>query len=264
MKTSFDIVFVVLVYRNTNDLKDFFETFTMVNSKVVVVNSFYDEASETEFATIAKKYNADFLSVPNKGYGAGNNAGIKYTLENYTYKYLVISNADVKIEKLSTSYLEKYNNSIIAPRIINLSGKNQNPNSPYAPTKLEAWLKYIVYKGQHRKMIWLLYAYSRFKKVCFSLTSLFCKKIFSAHGAFVILPYNVIQKLHPLYNEDMFLFYEESHLAKYARERGINTYYESHIVINHKEDGSMKIANINLFDKERQSYEVYYNKWYKK
>ena len=62
---KYDFVFVVLVYRNTRDLKDFFSSLLLSAVKVIVVNSFYDEESECEFKNIAEANNADFLSVPN-------------------------------------------------------------------------------------------------------------------------------------------------------------------------------------------------------
>lgn len=46
---KYDFIFIVLVYRNTKDLKDFFDSYNLANSKVIVVNSFYDKESESDF-----------------------------------------------------------------------------------------------------------------------------------------------------------------------------------------------------------------------
>ena len=73
---KYRVVFVVLVYRNTQDLRDFFKYNDTKDSHTIVVNSYYDEQTENEFKKIASKAEADFISVPNKGYGAGNNAGM--------------------------------------------------------------------------------------------------------------------------------------------------------------------------------------------
>lgn len=122
---KYDFVFVVLVYRNTNDLKDFFYHFCIENSKVIVVNSYYDDDSEKEFNQIADRYSADFISVPNKGYGAGNNVGVKWAIDHYQFDNIVISNADIIIEKMSASDIDpRYIN---APDIKNKKGKQQNP-----------------------------------------------------------------------------------------------------------------------------------------
>ncbi len=264
MKEDYNIIFVVLVYRNLQDLQDFFAHNKAENSHTVVVNSFYDEKSENNFRKIASNNGADFISVPNNGYGAGNNAGVKYVLEHYDFKYLIISNADVIIEKFDFNSLQNHTDCIIAPKIVSINGKKQNPCAPFKPTKAEAYLTYLLYKGNHRKLIWIIFAYSRLKKILFNLIYPMKKNIFSAHGAFVIFPKSVLETLAPLYNEKMFLFKEEAHVAMRARKEGVSTVYLPSIVIKHKEDGSMKVASINVFNMERQSYMEYYNNWFKR
>lgn len=263
MKTKYDIVFVVLVYRNTQDLKDFFAHNNVPNSQTVVVNSFYDETSEAAFKAIAEKYGADFISVPNKGYGAGNNKGCDFAIKNYDFQYLIISNADILIEHLDIKELDRHPDVIMAPQMRNLSGKNQNPSGPFVPFRLQEWLAYKCYKGRHRHLIYFFYAFSRMKKILYYVISRYRKKIFSAHGAFVIIPKNVLQQLHPIYNEEVFLFHEEPHLGFRAKEAGIKTFYVPDILIKHKEDGSMKVASVNEFELMRQSYMTYYKYWYK-
>lgn len=264
MIDRYDIVFVVLVYRNVQDLKDFFAHNQVANSHTVVVNSYYDDNTEKEFRDIAEKNGADFISTPNKGYGAGNNRGCDYALKHFEFRYLIISNADIMIEKLDIEILDLYPNTIMAPQLRNLRGKNQNPSGPFKPSRIEAWMRYKVFKGRHRYLIYALYALSRLNKIIFYCIKAFRKKIFSAHGAFVIFPYNVLKSLHPIYNEEMFLFHEEPHLGCLALKRGIETVYVNDILIRHKEDGSMKVASVNEFELMRQSYMTFYKCWYKK
>ena len=109
---------------------------------------------------------------------------------------------------------------------------------------------------------WGMFAWSRIKKIIFYVISPWRKSIFSAHGAFVIFPESVLTKLVPLYNEQMFLFVEEEHLGMLAMKKGIKTIYFPEIVIRHKEDGSMSVASVNLYEKAKQSFLVYYNYWF--
>lgn len=257
----YDFIFVVLVYRNTDDLKDFLSSNELPNTKTIVVNSYYDDESEESFRRIAQDYGVDFISVPNNGYGAGNNMGVEYAFKNYNFKYLVISNADIMIEKLQISDLKSYEDSIIAPKILNFSNKNQNPSVPFRPGLFTERIRYWIYSGNHYKMIWCYFAYSRLMKLAYYCISGLRKKIFSAHGAFVIFPSSVVQRLYPFYNEEMFLFNEEEHLGRKAEQLGIQTYYVPDIIIKHKEDGSMKVASVNEFEMMRQSYLVYYDFW---
>lgn len=263
MKKFYNIVFVVLVYRNTQDLLEFFAHLSLSDSKVIVVESFYSNQSTIEFKKIAEENSADFISVPNNGYGAGNNKGCKYALENYNFNFLIISNADIIIKRFNIAVLDKYKNSIVAPKIINMRGKNQNPSSPFKPNKVIDYFALRLYKGNHFRLIWIYYAFSRFKKILFYSTSWFNKRIFSAHGAFVIFPYSVLLQMFPLYNEEMFLFNEEEHLGKLAESKGISTYYEPNIEIIHKEDGSINIASVNVFERIKESFIIYYNYWNK-
>lgn len=257
----YDIVLVVLVYRNMSDIKDFFQNLHILNCKVVIVNSYFDDITEIGFKKIAEDNGADFISVPNKGYGFGNNRGIEYALNHYQFDYLIVSNADVIVETLEINGLKKYGNAIIAPKILNLRGKNQNPSSPFAPCKIIEWMKFLCYKNHMRKTIFLFYAYSRLTKIIFYCIKGIRKNVFSAHGAFVIFPYNIVNNLFPFYNENMFLFNEEEHLGRLAKEKGFSTVYAPEIVVRHKEDGSMSAADVDIFERMRQSYMVYYNYW---
>lgn len=264
-KPHYKFVFVVLVYRNTQDLIDFFESNTLLSrAKVIVVNSFYDDESEQKFIKIASEYNADFLSVPNKGYGAGNNRGVEYAIENYDFDYLIISNADITIEKFPETILDKYKDSLLAPKLITRTGKNQNPSSPFKSIPLIETLLYKVYKGNHRKIVIVFYAWSRLQKIIYYSISKLRRKVHAPHGAFFLIPRNLLMRLVPLYNEDMFLFYEENHLGKLANQKGIKTIYVPEIIIRHKEDGSVALLNADDFELMKDSYMTLYEYWNKK
>lgn len=259
---KFRYVFVVLVYRNTDDLRSFFASLYLPDCKVIVVNSYFDDETEIVFKKIADENGADFVSVENRGYGAGNNAGCRYAIEHYSFDYLVISNADIVIECWDENCLEEGRNMIIAPDIRTLSGKRQNPNIPYAPSRLLEKMEYRLYKGNHNSLIYLAHAISRLKKIFFYLTYGISKSrtmIYSPHGAFMILPETVLGTLYPLFNEKMFLFNEERYLARLARKKGIAVRYAPEIRIRHMEDGSISLLNVKLFELSRDSYIEYYN-----
>ena len=254
----YDFVFVVLVYRNTKDLEDFFKCLKTPNSKVLVVNSFYDEDSRAKFEAIALANHADFLNVENKGYGYGNNRGCEYALNNYQFRYLIISNADIEIQKLDVTQLSSQH--ITAPKILTLKGKNQNPYMPFF-SKLYEKIKYF-FVIRRSRLILLCWIYTRFIREVYLL---FHKRgyVFSAHGSFFVMPFSILKELFPLYNEKMFLFVEEEHLAMLTRTKGIKFYYDSSIVIKHKEDGSVSfLDDINTIG--NASYIEFYNTWIKK
>lgn len=263
-KPYFTYIFVVLVYRNTTDLKEFFSSFAISHSKIIVVNSYYDDHTDCLFEQIAQANNADYITVPNKGYGAGNNRGIEFALEKYHFDWLIISNADIKITHWDDITLSNNNSCIIAPKILTRTNKNQNPSTPFQPFSIVEKLKYYTYKGNHNIIIYIFYIWSRLNKIFYYLISKCHKFVFSPHGAFIIIPYKVIKELGPFFNEDMFLFNEEEHLGKLAKSKGIDIRYSDEIIISHKEDGSVSLMDESVFSRSRQSYLKLYEYWNKK
>lgn len=262
MKRYYDFIFVVLVYKNYKDLEDFFQHFGIENSKVIVVNSYFDDNSEESFKRIAKSYNADFISVPNKGYGAGNNAGCKWAKEHYEFGNIVISNADINILSLKLSDVKE--GVINAPEIINLKGKLSNPMQPFFMPIADKIKYHIFKKGSGYAALYACIAFNKIIRYVFRpIKALWGGQIYSCHGAFLIIPYGVLSTLYPLYNEDQFLFGEEDHLAMLARHHGIKTYYNRDIRVLHKEDGSVGSSNIKVMELTRQSYISFYEYWNK-
>ena len=72
-------VFIVLTYRNVEDVRGFLKSLENCTEsyKTIIVNSFFDEKCKNEIEKVALQYECDFVNVPNKGYGAGNNFGIE-------------------------------------------------------------------------------------------------------------------------------------------------------------------------------------------
>lgn len=263
---KYDFIFIVLVYRNTDDLLDFFKHFHLTNTKVIVVNSFYDYDTERTFKHIADNNGAVFISVPNKGYGAGNNRGIEYALATYDFKYLVVSNADVIIKQLNIEDLiDDYSDCICAPDIVDIRGKHQNPHMAFRRGKFFYSMRYWMHKNHIPGVMFISSVFSRLSKIIFYILNKLLHRdlIYAAHGAFVIFPFNVIHKLVPLYNEDMFLFGEETHVGLKAENEGIATKYNPRIIIMHKEDGSVSLENISTSKIGQESYEKLYEYWFK-
>lgn len=262
MNAFYDIVFVVLVYRNTEDLESFFKSLKVRNCKVIVVNSYFDDKTENIFKEISQRNDAVFISVPNKGYGAGNNCGCDYAINNFSFNHLIISNADIEISCLNAKLLS--NNKITAPEILNRRGKRQNPARAYCLPKYD-WLMYLFYKKNISIGIYACCIINKIVRYIFyMLNRIFgCKNIYEAHGAFIIIPYSVLKTLHPLFNEEMFLFAEEDHLAKLAKVNNVKIEYNKNVVVHHKEDGSVGLMNVQQTELTKKSYITYYEFWYK-
>lgn len=90
------------------------------------------------------------------------------------------------------------------------------------------------------------------------------RRVYGAHGSFVIYSRNAIAKLtsNP-YDENIFLFSEEFVIANKAKEFGLQTFYCPEVCIQHKEDGSMEIADISENEHLGKST-IYYYEHYRK
>jgi len=264
-----DVVYCVLTYKNYNDLYSFIKSIKNLviidhTYRIVVVNAFSNNEVSTKIRSIAGEYDCDFIECENKGYGYGNNIGIEYILSNYDFKYLIVSNADISIKNISIYAMESYANYIIAPHIETLKKKNQNPLLSYY-WSLNERILYYAFKNRNR-ILWYfgilnnkLMRYGFFIK--YKISGGKKNYIFASHGSFVIFPYNVVIKLKPIYDINMFLMCEESDLARKAESLSIKTVYCDKIKVIHKEDGSMKLLTINTFDLLRKSFLYYYKKW---
>ena len=94
---------------------------------MIIVNSYYDEKTKRIFENIAQKNKYDFISVENKGYGFGNNIGIKYAIDNYQFKRIIIANPDIIIKKFDHKFLDQAIAGVYGGAITTRTGKIQNP-----------------------------------------------------------------------------------------------------------------------------------------
>lgn len=260
-------VFCILTYRNTEDIKECLSSIRgkVSDYKVVIVNSFYDNESEDNIKRTAFDNGCDFLSVPNKGYGSGNNKGINYIRESYNYDFIIVSNPDIVIKKFSQ--LEGINSPcVIAPIISTKTGKNQNPywlvenyfteKLIYEGMKTDTKIKYIAGIGLNKIV-------REIGLFLFNIFPISERRVYAAHGSFMILTKGVLERIGTLYDENIFLFAEEALLAHELKKAGIPVYLTKKVKILHKEDGSVGLAGINENKIARDSIIYYYEKIHK-
>lgn len=264
-----DFAFVVLTYRNADDLPDFLQSvsaaFEAYSKEVLIVNSFYDEESETTIRRFAEANGCLFLSTENKGYGHGNNVGIEYFRAKYDYRYLVIANPDTKVlyNRFDFASVDR-EPCVIAPRIRTLTGKEQNP---YWVIKnpLSERLVYRYFTKGGRLRFYAGIGINKILRILFNLKRQRKKKaVFAAHGSFLVFSRSAMDQIGLPYDEKMFLFAEENLLAHTLRGLKIPIYFTSEIEILHKEDGSVSISDVDENLELKKSTIYYYEKLRKK
>jgi len=258
-KDYFDIVFVVLVYRNIDVLRDFFTSLKLPYTyKVIVVNSYFDEATEKECQQVAEENNAVFISVPNNGYSSGNNSGCDYAIEHYGYKYLIVSNSDIIINDISYLSETSYDTAVIAPETKMLNGHKQNPNIPFRNV-VYMILTRLAYKYEKPGLKKMALIFNRF---CRELMLLYISiarqdnvRIFSPHGSFIVFTKRASQILQPIFNDKMFLYNEETYLGYKCKKIGVPVYYSLKLKITHLE-GASSTESSNSWKNKKASFAV--------
>ena len=261
---SFEFVCVLLTYNNENDLVNFFKLNEIISCKFIVVNSFFSTHVTKKMSLIAEEFGADFIPIDNLGYSYGNNIGISYAIEKYKFNFLIVCNSDIKIIKFKSSLSNRLSkNKIYAPKIKTLSGKNQNPfivNYFF----FFRWLYWIIIKSKIHFLKFLVYLPNgisrRFFNVYCKLYKKFSYSVYSCHGSFIILGFQALQKLNPVFNDNMFLYQEEHFFARKAFLNNIEICYIPHeIEILHYEDGSVDFNNERMIKLQNESYNQYFD-----
>lgn len=262
---KYHLIFVLVVYKNTDDLINFLGQTKKIkyNFKVIIVNNFFSLEVNTKIEEIAKTYDCDYININNLGYGHGNNRGIEYANQNYKYNFLIVSNTDVDIIEFDISNLSSNSKSVYGPLIKTSSNKNQNPYWVYNNKMLE----YLIYKGYYKRNKFYLYFGIGINKILRELFILYLNltrkqryKVFSLHGSFVIFTRKSLEIIGLPYDEEMFLFAEEAHLAHVLKRNNIKSYIIKNAKIIHLEDGTIGDSDISIKDLARNSVITYYEK----
>jgi len=258
-------VFIVLVYRDYLDLEDLCESLSKNidgTYQVIVVDSFFDEQTSIKVKEKALLLGCDYLSIENKGYSYGNNCGLEYANKHYCFKWAVVCNPDTMLKsKISINTMKHYC-GIVAPNIITKTGKHQNPYWAIENKVSEKFI-YYGYKNDKKLLIYFGVGINKIIRIVYGLINkVSCgriNRIYACHGSFIFIPNKVAKTIK--FDEDLFLFYEEACLAVKAKEIFLSSIYDRNIIVFHKEDGSMGLANIKEYPLLKKSYITYYRKY---
>lgn len=260
---TFDYVFVVLVYRNPQDLSGFLTSLQRVEGicKVVVVNSFYDEETRRQAEDLCRKGNCDFLNVPNHGYGTGNNVGITYARAHYRFSFLVVSNPDIEILSLPSSVLmHKEEQILLGPLVRTENGKHQNPYMPAFSALRERLMRFYAAHSGSMLPFYAAVALNKTHRILFNAFGGHReRRVYALHGSFLLFSRAALRRLGEPFDPRMFLFREEDHLARRAKELGIPMHYVPSVRVLHHEDGSVRFLSEQTKRFALDSLRVYFD-----
>lgn len=200
----------------------------------------------------------------NGGYNYGNNYGIKFLEEkNEQYDYFVISNPDIDIkEKAIVNSLEVLKESndiaVVAPRMLN---KDKNPIRRSA-WKLRSFSLDVIHSTRFLEILF----YKKLRAGEYLEKDFENEKleVEAISGSFFIIKNEVLKEIG-LFDENVFLFYEEDILAKTLKDKNYKTIsLNSESFIHYESQTIGKTFNYynkvkNLY-KSKMYYQIKYNK----
>ena len=200
----------------------------------------------------------------NGGYSYGNNFGVKYLeSQNETYDYIIISNADIKVEEEAIDKcLQVLENDetvgIVAPRMYNSENKPIRRSS----WKIRTFALDVIHST---RLLELLYNKKlRDGEYSNKEYNQYLLQVEAISGAFFVVRYEALKKANYL-DENVFLFYEEDIIAKKMKENGYKVFSRNDVKFVHYESKTIG-KTLSYYNKIRQLYKskMYYHKNYNK
>lgn len=207
---------VVLNYNDadtTLDLLKRIEPMEIIDQIVLVDNKSTDNSLERLKEQESNKVHV-VCAKKNGGYGSGNNVGIEYLRKNYSCDYIIIANPDVIFDE---SVIKKMINEfdedtvIVAPLTLNSKKERQLPIAWKVPTVKD----YFLFSSIVLNKIFKPFQYP----TQFFNTDI-CE-VDCVQGCLFMLNNSLIED--KLYDENIFLFFEESCIGKAIKEKGYKT-----------------------------------------
>lgn len=226
---------VVVNYNDSQLTKKYVNIICKYNSieHIVVVDNSSTDNSFKELQDI-KSIKVDVIqTVKNGGYGYGNNFGIKYLINRYKSKYILITNPDVTYEEDVVIQCENYLIShsdekcaVCAPHM--LDSRLQPLNCAW---NVPGWIKYTCFS---------LVIIGKF----FNLEYISCEtnenvKCDCVAGSMLMI--NVQSFIDVgMYDENIFLFCEETMMGIKYKEKGYHSYVLANVEFVHAHSASIK------------------------
>jgi GT2 family glycosyltransferase len=270
-------VFIAVNYNGSQHTENFLQSLqemTLPNNDILEAIIVDSKSSDADLAmvknSISKRSFARLIVQKNNyGYFKGLNAGIK-NCSKCDNTLLIVGNNDLKFASDFILHLKgiPYENDVmvIAPNIVTLDGRKQNPHVVSSVAKLELIKSRIYfsnyYVGQASRYIYALFrlvaknVFLKSKKI--EKNAEFGRiKIKRGIGACYVLTPNFFQ-YYELLDDRVFLWGEEALLSNQVECVGGCTLYDPMIKITHCESASVRfIEKRERYDIVRASYKIY-------
>ncbi len=259
------VAIIVVNYNNAEETVEYIrkiEKYTNIHRILIVDNM---SSNLNELDKLKKVQNEKVFviqSEKNGGYSYGNNFGVRY-LEKMgeMYDFIIISNADIEIEESAIQQclevLQKDETiAIAAPRMYH--DKNQ-------PIRRSSWkMRTFSLDLIHSTRLLEFLFYPKLRKGEYSEQE-YAQDVLEVEaisGAFFMVKYPIFKKIG-MFDENVFLFYEEDILAQKLQQKGYKICSVNRAKCIHYESQTID-RSISYYHKMKQLYKskMYYHKTY--
>lgn len=258
------IPIVVLNYNDYDTAKVFLERYKTDLTGVAELVFVDNHSDDGSFESLKEEYGqlGIFLrSEKNRGYGSGNNIGLKYIRKYMNAKKVIISNPDivVKPEVIVTlsNLLDAHKEvKIIAPKMLDTEGREQT----------SAWKAQGVFRDAMSSLI-LINRILKLDKKVYSSEELREKSLYvdAVNGSFFMADMEAFEEIG-FFDEDTFLYCEENILAYKLKKAGYKEMLVNNISYIHAHNatiGKVFKGKAKRYKLLQQSRKIYYKKYLK-
>ncbi len=211
-------------YENTTKMLNQIKDYSCLSKIVVVDNCSTDESVE-KLKEYENKKIILIQAKKNLGYAAGNNLGLKYLEKETSCEIGIISNPDVIVEE-----------SVIKELIHDLKTHDEisflGPKITEYGRITKGW-KLPSYFVEMLSTVNLLHRFSfRFQKYPESHYKERLTEVEVLHGCFFLARMSDFKKIK-YFDPNTFLYYEENIIAKKAQMKGLKSYIDNTLTVNH-------------------------------
>lgn len=261
------VAVIIVNYNDVEDTQNYVNTITkydIINRIVVVDNQSPTPGTLEKLKKLESEKVSVIQSEKNGGYDYGNNYGIRFLQKNNEqYDYYIISNPDISVTEEAIKHcLEVAENdskiAVIAPRMFNKDG---NPIRRSSWKMRTFWLD-VVHSTRLLEIIFYKvlrngeYSNKDYEKEILEVEAI--------SGAFFIIKNKVLNEME-LFDENIFLFYEEDILAKMISEKNYKIVSLNSENFVHYESQTIG-KTFNYYKKMKHLFisKMYYHKKYNK
>lgn len=218
---------ILLNYNSSSDCRkcvSFLKRQKGVELEIIIVDNCSREDDHDDVEKLSQEQGCTFIpATENRGYNAGNNIGLRYAADK-GYKYALIANPDMEfpqidyVDHLVTAMEERPKVVVCGSDIISPEGKHQNPQREATYCEELFWF-FTTWRNRESGK-WFLCDYAQ---------SNYCEKI---SGCCLMVRLSFIRSIG-FFDENVFLYCEESILSKQVQRENAKMYYLSNVCAKH-------------------------------